>query len=204
MSIIRWSTGFRLSFLQAKSCGGNWNVFGGNNQKNENWSLTPGHPICFLWMPHDSSNNPCVFRVCLLRNLMKEALFVQQSFPLRKVIPSTLISPRRAVSMIEFVLEIIQWFSPHSGCTLFFLTGACPQMTLFDDAFVTSLDSSGLLISGSRLLLRWSALSRWWQLRHFLFLLRIFGEMIQFDGHILSNGLVQPPISYPGDPRIQK
>ena len=32
----------------------------------------------------------------------------------------------------------------------------------------------------------------WWQLKYFLFP-PLFGEMIQFDEHIFSDGLVQPP-----------
>ena len=184
MSIIRWSTGFRLSFLQAKSCGGNWNVFGGNNQKNENWSLTPGHPICFLWMPHDSSNNPCDFRVFLLTNLMKEAVFVQQS-----------LSKRSDTFYIDFAQESCVndrvCFGDHPVVfpafrlyPLFFLTGACPQI----------LKPSGLLILGSRLLLRWSTLSRWWQLKHFLFYpLPTWGNDPIWRSYF-SNGLVQPPI----------
>ena len=35
---------------------------------------------------------------------------------------------------------------------------------------------------------------RWWQLKHFLELSPLTLEkMIQFDDHIFSNGLVQPP-----------
>ena len=38
-------------------------------------------------------------------------------------------------------------------------------------------------------------ISRWWQLKHFL-CSPLPGEMIQFDEHIFSDGLVQPPTRY--------
>ena len=48
---------------------------------------------------------------------------------------------------------------------------------------------NGLLLKGH---FKTAGETRWWQLKYLLFL-PLPGEMIQFDNHIFSNGLVQPP-----------
>ena len=95
--------------------------------------------------------------------------------------------------MIEFVLEIIQWFSPHSGCTLCFFW------------LVLALKSSNLQVCWFR------GPGYYWDDQRYLgggnsnifyFTPYLPGEMIQFDGHIFQMGWFNHQSKNPGDPRI--
>ena len=83
--------------------------------------------------------------------------------------------------MIEIVLEILQCF-PRI------------QVVPFDFFWLVLALKSSKPWGWSGLLLRWSTLSRWWQLKHFLFFTPdIWGKDPIWRAHF-SNGLVQPPI----------